>query len=190
MSQKLRSENFKPRICADPSSPTSDSNEKEANDQLLQTIGAHCKIVTFRKMELSKLSLENGWEMDDSWQIASSDKEITIDDLATATFVKDLKRALGMVGCTAQCLDYFGVSDDDTHDFIADGMCLESSKEHANPTTDISGLVVEIDNKTINSESTHSGTKHSGIYESFANIEGPANCARSSLFTKCLQPKK
>ena len=138
--------------------------------------------------------MENCCATDDhSWPIESSDKEITIDDLATATFVRDLKRALNMVGCTPQCMDYFGVSDDDNHEFIVDGACFEPTKDDMLiPTTDISirGLMVEIDNKTIHSGSTHSETKHSGIYESFANIEGPGNCARSSLFTKCLQPKK
>ena len=139
--------------------------------------------------------MENCWATENSLPIAKSpDKEMTIDDLATASFVRDLKRALNLVGCTPECLDCFGVSDDDDkHEFIVDGTCFEHTKEDIlfpTPGSIMKGVAIEIDCKTVNSSSTQSEANRSTTYESFAEIEAQGNCARSSLLTKCLQPKK
>jgi hypothetical protein len=114
--------------------------------------------------------------------------ETTIDDLATAAFVNDIRRVLGVVGCTPQCAEDWGVCEpmDAAHDFVTAGPCFEPS-ENGNSLrgddkspgipTKIEVMFGDGENDTVISETVYSGS----AYESFREFVQP----QAAMLTKC-----
>ncbi len=130
----------------------------------------------------------------ESYSMRKQENETTINDMATAFFVRDLQRAIGLMGCTPQCIDDVGLWEpmDAAHDFVTAGPCFESSE---GDLPDLSmpakiEVMLEGDNDTVMSTDMQTDEVPSSMYESFADIEQPRNCARTAFLAKCLQPKK
>lgn len=122
------------------------------------------------------------------------ENDTTINDLATAFFVRDLRRALGMMGCTPQCIEDSGVCEpiDVAHEFVTTGPCFEKVEsdlsQQAIPTR--IEVMLEGDHETVMTTNMHFDNAQASTYESFADIEDSQHCARAAFLAKCLQPKK
>ena len=121
---------------------------------------------------------------------------VTIDDMATVLLRHDIRRALGALGCTPQCMEDWGVfaQIDVAYDFVTtvpsfdplENDLFDSSNVEPTVPTKIEVMLDGVTD-TVMTSSFHSEDVYSGSanYEYFRGIEQPLHCSQVEFLTTC-----